>query len=71
MPLRVMPLLSNLLLLVIGSGINPQLVYSGWRLFDFIYPAVFGITFGFGMFANSLVFLRTAASLQAGMEEAR
>jgi hypothetical protein len=71
MAFRAMTLLSGLLHLVIGGGIGLLLVYLGWRMSDFIYPTVFGIAFGLGMLAISLIFFRTAASLRAGMEEVR
>jgi len=38
---------------------------------DFVFPTVFGISFGLGMLAMSLIFFKTTASLRAGMEEAR
>jgi hypothetical protein len=71
MAFRAMTLLSGLLHLVVGGGIGLLLVYLGWRMSDFIYPTVFGTAFGLGMLAISLVFFKTAASLRAGMEEAR
>lgn len=68
---RAMTLLSGLLHLVVGGGIGLLLVYLGWITSDFIYPTAFGIAFGLGMLAISLIFFRTAMSLRAGMEEAR
>ena len=68
---RAMTLFSGLLHLGVGGGIGLLLVYLGWRVSDFIFPTVFGIAFGLGMLAISLIFFRTAASLRAGMEEAR
>ncbi|MFW9959287.1 MAG: hypothetical protein ACFFCT_14560 [Candidatus Odinarchaeota archaeon] len=68
---RAMTMFSGLLHLVLGGGIGLLLVYLGWSMSDFIYPTVFGIAFGLGMLVISLVFFRTAASLRAGMEEAR
>jgi hypothetical protein len=68
---RAMTLFSGLLHLGIGGGIGLLLVYLGWRMSDYIFPTVFGIAFGLGMLAISLIFFRTAASLRAGMEEAR
>ncbi len=71
MAFRAMTLLSGLLHLVVGGGIGLLFVYLGWIMSDYIYPTTFGIAFGLGMLAISLIFFRTAASLRAGMEEAR
>jgi hypothetical protein len=68
---RAMTLFGGLLHLVVGGGIGLLLVYLGYLNSDLIFPTSFGISLGLGMLAISLIFFRTAASLQAGMEEAR
>jgi hypothetical protein len=68
---RAMTLFSGLLHLAVGGGIGLLLVYLGYLNSDYIFPTVFGISLGLGMLAISLIFFRTAASLHAGMEEAR
>lgn len=68
---RAMTVLSGLLHLAVGGGIGLLLVYLGYLNSDFIFPTVFGISLGLGMLAISLIFFRAAASLRAGVEEAR
>ncbi|MBN2230216.1 MAG: hypothetical protein JW779_11570 [Candidatus Thorarchaeota archaeon] len=68
---RAMTLFGGLLHLGVGGGIGLLLVYLGLTAFDGIYPTAFGISFGLGMLAISLIFFRTALSLRAGMEETR
>lgn len=71
MAFRAMTMFGGLLHLGVGGGIGLLLTYLGLTLFGGIFPTVFGIVFGLGMLAYSLIFFRTALSLRAGMEEAR
>jgi DNA-directed RNA polymerase subunit RPC12/RpoP len=67
---RAMTLMAGLLHLGIGGGIGLLLVYLGLMYYDMIYPTVFGIAFGLGMLAVSLLFFRAAITLRAEEEMA-
>ena len=66
-----MTMFGGLLHLGIGGGIGLLLTYLGLTSFGGIFPTVFGITFGLGMLAFTLIFFRTALSLRAGVEEVK
>lgn len=68
---RAMTMLGGLIHLVVGGGIGLLLTYLGFVVFGDVFPTIFGIIFGLGMLAFSLLFFRTALSLKAGVEEAR
>ena len=71
MAFRAMTMFSGLVHLGVGGGIGLLLTYLGLTLFGGIFPTVFGVVFGLGMLAFSLIFFRTALSLRAGIEEAK